>query len=100
MVAAGVPAGHLRVGRDAHPHCMAPVARGTEMAHIPFSRPMRFIRGSRDHHILSDSKRMEECDSTSAHYNGDLSPDTLLIIGVKGASYRAARAPLFHYLGP
>ena len=36
---------------------------------------------------------MEECDSTSAHYNGDLSPDTLLIIGVKGASDRVARAP-------
>ena len=88
------------MGRDAHPLCMAPVARGTEIAHIPFSRAMRFLRGSRDHHILRDSKRMEECDSTSAHYNGDLGPDTLLIIGVKRACNRAARTPLFHYLGP
>jgi hypothetical protein len=37
--------------------------------------------------------------SNAAHHKGDLGPDAFLIIGVKRASYCAARAALFHYLG-
>ena len=46
------------------------------------------------------STRMDDSDSCSTHYNGDLGPDAFLIIGVKGALNRAASASLFHYFGP
>ena len=53
-----------------------------------------------DGYRLQDFASLAISHSIPAHYNGDLGPDTLLIIGVKGAIDRAARAALFHYLGP
>ena len=92
---AGTRSHHILHGLEPQT-CFSALAHVDSVAHGVNKSDDNFGDGYR----LQDFASLAISHSTPAHYNGDLGPDTFLIIGVKGASYRAARASLFHYLGP